>query len=60
MIVTIKVLDPDHEMDVECVNAFYGLNKETHMQARHFALYIKDNNSEQFHSTNPREFLHST
>lgn len=42
------MLDRDHEMNVEYVDAFYGLNKETHMQARHYALYMEDNNSDQF------------
>lgn len=42
------MLDRDHEMSVEYVDAFYGLNKETHMQARHYALYMEDNNSDQF------------
>lgn len=38
----------------------YGLNKDTHTQARHYSLYMEDNNSEHLYSANPRESLHST
>lgn len=38
----------------------HGLNKDTPTQARHYSLYMEDNNSELFYSVNPRESLHST
>lgn len=35
----------------------YGFNKETHTQARHFSLYMEDNNFKLFCSTNPPKVL---